>query len=244
MQIVLIGYLAFVLASLVVGTRLLHLAWRRRGLAEAALGVGFFCSGGVGFLLLVTPLLLPGLGEEALARVRMAGQVVTNAGFLGLYFFNVRVFGGGRPLATLAAVAGCGLLGLALASAALHGVETLLRVGSFGYVCTFAGRTGAFLWAAASGLHHHSLQRRRLTLGLAEPEVVNRFLLWGLYGVFTTALMLSGLAGSLLAGADGRPPLATSLALSGFGLACATCMWLAFFPPQGYLRRLRAGIGR
>lgn len=239
MSIVLVGYLAFVAASLLVGARLLAVGLRRRALPEVSLGSGFLLSGGVGFLLMVSPRLAPDLDPGAHDALRMTGQIVTNAGFVGIWVFNVVVFGGGRRLAVAASVAACALLALSLLGAAAGGVEVLRDPTTPWYAFGFLGKLGAFVWAAASGLHHHALQRRRLALGLAEPEVVNRFLLWGLYGVFTTALMLCGLLGSLLA-VDGRPPLATSLGLSLFGLACAACMWLAFFPPALYRRRVAA----
>lgn len=239
MVLALVGYLAFALASLVVGTRLLRAGARRRALPELALGAGFLCSGGLGFLLLVIPRFAPGLAAETQEGIRMAGQVVTNAGFLGIYLFNVRVFGGGGRGAGILAAVGFGLLVVSLGGAWHGGVEVLRRPESPSYWLAFVGRTSAFVWAAASGFHHYAMQRRRLALGLADPVIVNRFLLWGLYGVCTTALMLSGLAGSLLAVEGGQRPLATSLPLSAFGIACAVCMGLAFFPPEAYLRRIR-----
>lgn len=243
MGLALLGYLAFVAACTAVAVRLTLAGIRRQALPELSLGLGFLLSGCVGFLLMIAPMLAPGLDPQTLARVGIAGQGVSSAGFLGLYTFNTVVFApGSRPAVALSA-AGCLLLAIGVIGGASAGIESFFRLDSPWHWCTFAGRSGAFLWSAVAGLRQHALARRRQAIGLADPVVANRFLLWGLFGVFATTLNTVGMLGTWLADEAGQPPLLIALAVSVLGIGAATCMWLAFFPPVAYLRRLRAAAG-
>ena len=237
MSIALIGYLTFLAACTAVGVRLFAAGIRSGELPELALGAGFLCSGGIGFLFMLMPALLPGMDERALFMAGVTGQVVSNLGFIGLYLFNTVVFAGGRRSAIATSVAGCAILAVAVVGGASAGVDSFLRVDSPWYWCNFVGRSGSFLWSAWAGLHYHGLHRKRIALGIGDPVVANRFLLWGLFGVFAVGLSILGALGATL-GDPGNPPLPIALAVSALGVACAGSMWLAFFPPAAYLRRV------
>ncbi len=76
---------------------------------------------------------------------------------------------------------------------------------------------------------------RRLAIGLAEVEVVNRFLLWAIAGVgsFSGSFTMSAVSFT------GAAPWDSALALAAVGLGgltSAICAWLAFMPPRAYLR--------
>lgn len=243
MGLALLGYLAFVAACTAVAVRLTLAGVRRQALPELALGLGFLLSGCVGFLLMIAPMLAPGLDPDTLAGVAIAGQAVSSVGFLGLYTFNTVVFAPGSRVAIALSAAGCLLLAVGVVGGAAAGAESFLRLDSPWYWCTFAGRTGAFVWSAVAGLRQHGLARRRRALGLADAVVANRFLLWGLFGVFATTLSSVGTLGTWLADEAGQPPLLLALLVSALGIGAATCMWLAFFPPAAYLRRVRAAAG-
>lgn len=240
MNVALIGYLAFVAACAAVAVRLTLAGVRRKAFPELALGLGFLFSGCLGFLLMIAPMLVPEMGADARATTAITGHAIANIGFLGLYAFNTVVFAPGRPLAVAASGVGCLVLAVAVVGGAVAGAGTLQQLDSPWYWCNFAGHAGAFLWSAVAGLQEHAQARRRLALGLADPVVTNRFLLWGLFGVCATTLLVVGMLGTWLAEVPGQPPLPLALLVSGLGIGAATCMWLAFFPPQAYLRRLRA----
>ena len=97
-------------------------------------------------------------------------------------------------------------------------------------------RIGALGWGAAESPRYWALMRRRERLGLADPVVTNRFLLWGLgigaagWGSFV------GLFAQLASGASPLEPGWLQLSSSLHGLAAAVSMWLAFAPPVRYLR--------
>ena len=76
--------------------------------------------------------------------------------------------------------------------------------------------------------------RKRLRLGLAEPAVVERFVLWGsamwLAAFLTTISMVMEAMGWVMIGT-----VAGALLVGPLGLGIALLLWLAFFPPRAYL---------
>lgn len=89
-------------------------------------------------------------------------------------------------------------------------------------------------WAALEALVHYTKLRRRIVLGLADPLVANRLLLWAL-AALSEWLIYGVVAMTILAG---RPEdcIAGTAALWGsvFGVSAAFCMWLGFFQPRPY----------
>jgi hypothetical protein len=239
MSLAVLGYLVFVAACTAVAIRLTIAGARRRALPELALGLGFLFSGCLGFLLMIAPMLAPEMAPATREGTGIAGHAISNLGFIGLYTFNTIVFAPGRRFAVAASVAGCVLLAIAVLGGAGAGVESFQRLDSPWYWCNFVGRTGSFVWSAVAGLHQHGLARRRQSLGLADAAVTNRFLLWGLFGVFATSLSVLGMVGSWVAETPQNPPLAIALGVSLLGVGAAGSMWLAFFPPEAYLRHVR-----
>lgn len=116
------------------------------------------------------------------------------------------------------------------------------------YWLTWATRCGAFLWLAIESFLYWGTLRKRLALGLAEPLVTNRFLLWG---VWASATFLNGwsdvLARVLYVRAAGtsealvaevaRPFIIYTVSFtSSIGLVAAVTLFLTFFPTKGYRR--------
>jgi hypothetical protein len=100
------------------------------------------------------------------------------------------------------------------------GVLGLLTIGS---------RSAALLWLFFESASYARSMRRRLRLGLADPIVANRFVLWA---IWTGALALIPL---FVLG------LRAALAVLGAGGATAVAAgWLAFFPPASYQRWIGA----
>lgn len=96
-----------------------------------------------------------------------------------------------------------------------------------------------YAWLGLEGLLEWRKSRRRLALGLVDPVVSNRFLMWGVFGVSTT--MLSGFTLALqLAGGPSSSSKVGDVALAVFGLASSAAVMLAFVPPRRYVERIRA----
>jgi hypothetical protein len=110
-------------------------------------------------------------------------------------------------------------------------------------ICNLTCATG-FGWAGAEALIYWRKLRLRESVGLADPVVTNRFLLWGgvcaatspiAFWVFTLAIRGHGL-GSGYAPAE----FATSLG----GLVNGSVWLLTFVPPAWYLRFIRGQAAR
>jgi hypothetical protein len=226
---------AFVLASLVLGARLMLLARRTRGLSELILGAALFLMGGVSYLL--TTIAIQGTSLPRGVRVGMAvaHMILNGVGMTGIAIFTRRVF---RPHAdwALAATfaAGAGYAGAAAAQILGPGFDAFLTGVQGPWRASQLVAIGVPIWSGAEALRYHAMLRRRLRLGLAEPSVVERFLLWG------SAMWLASFLTfcSMVLEAAGIPVIGTltgALLVGPLGLGIAALLWLAFFPPRAYL---------
>jgi hypothetical protein len=83
--------------------------------------------------------------------------------------------------------------------------------------------------------------RKRLHLGLAEPLVANRFLLWAIGSVGRFFMVVGGAVVSSIY-VDQKTGLTpgivsfTLIALAFLGLSVAVSYWLTFFPTHRYVR--------
>jgi hypothetical protein len=153
--------------------------------------------------------------------------------------FNWRVFRSGEPWAG-ALVAGfvATLVGLFLWQSAGPGWSAFAATqgGPWGYLpaCSLF----VLAWAGAESLAYWTKLRKRLALGLADAVTTDRLKLWAIamLAAFTTSLLASGLRA---VGFELTATL-TGLIVGPLGLVSASAMWLAFLPPERYLRWLVA----
>jgi hypothetical protein len=236
----LIGFGAFLSVSAVVGARLLLLARRTRKLPELAIGLNFLLAGTIGYALLLAAESLRLLPAPWDGRASLAGvaSISLGAAFIGV--FSRAVFRPASPLAgvALGALIGWLLLGV-FGSWVLHvlGVES----GVGGWLGRWAPNVGLLLaygWSAWEPLRFHLLMRRRIRIGMGDPLVANRMLLWGA----GTGAIAGVAALHLVAQLFGRYELPPSLVgvVSLLVLATALCEWLAFFPPRAWRERFAA----
>lgn len=225
-----------------VALRLLRLSAHTGGLPERIIGVGLLC-----FSLVCQPLLVvlsgafghpPPWGHRLLMSVALLSSAIT---VMSLYVFAWRVF---RPGSTRA-------LGVVVLGAL---VSLVASIGSFAQPPSWSGRpidptwlalssfnyTGCFVWAGGESLAYYARMRRRAAIGLADPELQNRFGVWG--GAMTVGAVLSALVGicslaGLRVGVDPLP----SLCVATSGLTSSAGWWLSFAPPAAYLNWLRRG---
>jgi hypothetical protein len=231
------GMGSLIVVSLVVGVRMLRLAARTRRLPELAIGAHILVLV-LGYALEFAGLEGTGVVAGGSVLLRGAGNLCYAVAIFAYLLFTWRVF---RPSSAGAAVV-AGVCSLALAVGWIGEAWT----GSFDFSperfaapwfwLAFVPRLVGMSWAAGEAFHHYVLLRRRLPLGLSEPAVVNRFLLWGLaalsecliYGV-VGAVILRGTPAAFLVGAP-------ALLISALGLAAAVTILLAFLPPARYCR--------
>lgn len=236
MRLLGLGIVAQIVVCAALGTRLL-LLWRRtRKAPELAYGCAFLLLGAIGF-----PLSIPartGLVEGAAAGALLAlAFAAQNAASLSIGIATWKTF---RPGAG-------GLLWVCWGLGALYVVSLLgqqLEVGFAGgrdggafYHLGLLLRFAPFAWTCAESFRYHATLRRRRALGLADPVVTDRILLWGLASLSICLGFVVFFAGRLLTGNAAGSPWVLA-ATSCVAVASSVAMTLAFFPPRAYLRRV------
>lgn len=250
-MLVSIGFLAFFVASLTVGVRLL-LLWRRtRELPELLIGVGVLGIGPVGFgcqrvgqlMLAQTQTQAPDAAVPTTAMVLMTtGAITAVIGVACKLFFNGRVYHASSSFVQRAVLAGVvalvGLLGYRLLTGdvvpAGGAPSALANVQSFAQI-------GVLLWGSGEALVYWRRMRRRSLLGIADPAVTNRFLLWGIgAGAAGVGSAVGVIAQLVLRHGSAEIPWVV-MSSSMHGLVAAIALSLAFVPPARYLRWIRRG---
>lgn len=220
----------FLAVSTWLGVRLLLLARATRRAPELLMGLAFLVGGCVGYVLEVLSQDGASIPSEWRPAAYLLGRLCVNAGVVMATAFTWKVF---RRDDTWARGI---VLALALLLAASLGASWLAGPSPWTRSLEIAGRFAAPSWSAYEALRYHGAMSRRLRLGLADPVVTNRFLLWGIAQVFS----LLGLLARLLDSQDVLPSLA-GVAMPTAGLVTVVAYWLTFFPPAAYLRRLGGG---
>jgi hypothetical protein len=235
------GGLTFVLASLVLGARLLALAARTKQLPELCMGLALFLMGGLAYPLIMTARMAVRLSGTTRLGVMVLAILLMGVGTFAVGIFNWRVFRPGERWAQVAAVgAAVSMLvciGLQLAGPGLAAAAFDNRGLGFRLFQLHSGLLTA--WGAYEALRAWARLRLRQRLGLADPVVCERVLLWGIASV--ASAIVGGT--STVAGFLGINFAATAFGAAvtaPLGLTAAGAMWLAFLPPAAYLRRVRA----
>jgi hypothetical protein len=231
------GFLAFFFVALWVGVRLLAQWGRTRELPELLLGIGVLCIGPVGFGLVMLATAAGAGDPTAPSFVGGLSAVAVAGGASAKAIFNWRIYhprSRGVAALSFAAIA---LLALAIvADAITTGFSPASWMQPGWMMLRQLVQIGVLLWGAGEALLWWRRMGRRLKVGLGDPIVANRFLLWaigaGMAGTGSLVGMLVGLA-------YGQPmnelPLLT-LSLSLFGMASAVSLWLAFATPEWWKR--------
>jgi hypothetical protein len=235
------GGLAFVLASCVLGVRLLLLATRTRRLPEVCIGLAQLLMGGLAYPLIMTARLAVRLSAPVRIGVMAVSILFMGVGTLAVGIFNWQVFRPGarwaRGLVIAAAVSMLACVALQLAGPGLAAAAFDNRGLGFRLFQLHAGLLTA--WGAYEALRAWWRLRRRQRLGLADPVVCERVFLWGIASVASTIVGgTSTIAGFL--GINFAATVFGAAVIAPLGLLAAGSLWLAFLPPSAYLRRVRA----
>ena len=238
MGLVWIGFVAFFLVALTVGIRVLLLASRTRALPELTMGIGVLGIGPVGFGLMVAANHIDNVSVQT-AMLAIASLAVS-AGVFAKFVFNWRVYhpesSAVRAIvvaAGIALVACYALAGLTYGFSAEHALEpaSLARSGL---------QISCLLWGAGESIGYWTKMRRRVRLGLADPVVANRFLLWGI-GAFAAGFGTAvGTTAQIVTGVTTTQEGWVLVSSSMHGLVAAVAIALAFIPPRAYLRYIEA----
>lgn len=244
--LVAVAMLLFVVSCSACGVRLLWLAKAGGGRPALLCGNGFCLIAMLGYPLGV----LSGMGAapvgEVVLPVAAVGQLANMLGIACFFVFTVSVFRpnalwahtlAGAAIACMAMACVANIANLALAQSTASSYEvTWGWAGVFNAMCTLC-----FGWMGLEGLVEWWKSRRRLALGLSDPIVSNRLLMWGVFGISTTLLCLMLVTLLLMHQPTARNPVA-QIGQAFFGLVSSGAAMLAFFPPPAYLVRLRRKV--
>jgi hypothetical protein len=233
----LVATLGFIVIGGVVGVRLLVLARRTRQPAELWLGLALFSIAGLAYPLVITA----GAAPTGLQRVLAAvGNALLCFGWSCLWLFTWTTFRREATWArilTISAISATVLLSgrrivrlavdddLTLSAATIDGLGPLLLA------------MAEYVWTSIEAFRYRAMLQRRVRLGLADPTVANRFLLWGLMGVFSFLSLVMPVTGAFHRGPDFVT--FSRIGTGGSGIVCAVVMYLAFMAPQPYLDWVR-----
>ena len=237
-MLVLPGLILFGVASTWVGLRLVLLWWSTRQLPELLIGIAFLASGAVGFALQILAQTEGLLGFEDRPTAMAAGKLCVQLGVGCQALFTWQVF---RRKDTWAHAFALALL-VALAAVSI-GYGTAGQLGNPVYSGLWFWLEVVFQmlaagWGAVESLRYYAAMRRRLRIGLVDPVLANRFLLWGLaIGAGVAAIGVGGLIHAVGVETPYTPFL---IGLAGtVALISAVGYWLTFFPPAAYLRLVK-----
>jgi hypothetical protein len=229
---------SFVIASLVVGVRLVWLARRTRKSPELLIGSGLLLLAVLGYPLMTVARKAQALSEPTRIGLAASSGAAQAAGGLLLVLFVWRVF---RPDERWARGIAWGYAALA---AGVYAAQTA-DPGWWSWVSQEQGAWAAarwlFLvpigWGAVESLRYWQLLRLRLRLGLADPVLADRF---RLFGVAMSFGLLSNLGAIALQIAE-IELVGTAIGTVAVSpaLVAAVALWLAFLPPRRYLERVR-----
>jgi hypothetical protein len=241
------GFSAILLTSVGwgIGGRLLLLARRTRQLPELMLGLGVFCIGGLGYPLAFATTALIEAGSALAPYGLIASATACHLGLLAHSVFTWKVF---RPQtawarAAVIAVAAAALVGFVGNASVGFGDPAEAEAGSARFALFMMAVSAlTFAWSASESLAYHARLRRQLALGIANPVVVNRFLLWVnrflLWGVSSAASVIGTVVNAWFVWSSPLSVLhpAALLASAVCGGAGAVVMLLTFVPPARYVR--------
>ena len=228
-----------VLYALALGIRLLRGAHALRAAPELALGLFFVLVSALGYIPRIVGAELALLSPDyavPLYRLAIFGLTLSAA---PITWFTWQVF---RPDSRGAGIYTC----------AVAAVSVVLAVASYRASSGVAGdapllgprialNAASVGWACFESVKHWLRARKRAAIGLADPAVVNRFLLWGIgTGLMITMVAVRWLSrtliGAAVPGELSTARIVVSLVQTGIGLGVVAAMWLTFYPPAAYQR--------
>jgi hypothetical protein len=228
-----IGELISAFVYLYVGARLLRLASRTRELPERLLAAMFLITG-TSLILYDIPIILD--SESLWTPLNFAGRVVYLPAPVLLAVFTRRVF---RPDSVWAGWMPCGcaiLLAAGVGGSVWSGDLEGFSISNRWFWAEWVGYTIPYVWAGGEALAHHRRARRRLRLGLCDPLVCNRYLLWGFFGAMQVLVCVAEIPSYAEYEQGGAFTAMWDALISAGEIVSLATIWLIFFPPAFYQR--------
>ena len=226
----------YTLASGVVGVRLLQRSKKSHGVPELLIGLAYVTAPALGYPLCVVA---PMLSREVAVPVYLAGETLLMFGCCCYLFFTAKVFRPTEGWATACAavgsliLVGCGIQIVWSYLVSADQAENVARA-RYGLAPMVAVLGLYYVWTAFEGFRYYGMMKKRMALGLADPVVTNRFLLWAMCGLVSLSWNTVS-AVCLIASIDLRSTVPL-LSTSAGGFANTILLVLIFMPPAAYTR--------
>ena len=232
-----VGFGSFVVASFLVGLRLLGIASRTGKAPELAIGTAFLAGGGLGYGLIVTAFALHAFSTPVMPIVVLVGNTSASCGAIALAFAIWRIVRPDDrwPIALIASIVV--LLSVAFAGRLLN--ITVIPAPTYVFWSATIGSVASYAWSAFESLRFHARLRRQARIGLGSAEIAQRFLLWGVAGSAAVGIHICSAANRFVDADTIHPAL--MIVQAAFGLSAAIGIWLAFFPPRRMRRTALSG---
>jgi hypothetical protein len=235
----------YLVAAFVLAAHLLGRVRRQWDLAPFLLGLNLLFAMGFGYLLcsvgMAAAMLVERSSPSLVAGLLGAGYSATIVGLAAAAVFQWRVFWPDRrwPLAVVLGLVGAMALGC-VGYAVSGGLATGSYTGFWAWLLV-TGMVATNLWVGIQPLLYYRKLQKRIPLGLAEPIVADRFLLWGFGSLARAAMIFLGPVSELALqrlGAESQLSYAAVILVvaSLLGLATSVAYWLTFNPTRAYTR--------
>jgi hypothetical protein len=222
--------------SIFVAIRLFVVAFRTRGAPETAMGIyqGLIVS--AIFLYTILTRMGPDLDPTVGFRLVVVANLMIALGVVALSVGVRRIY---RPTegwavglcyATVVWVIG----GWAWSSMGETLPTTVAPTAANTFFVT--GRSAVYLWGAFEGFRYHRMMQRRASLGLGDPVIAHRILLWGLFSFTMGSLAVASLAAGFALGDAYATSVPVRFITPVLSLIASVLLWLGFFPPAAYER--------
>ena len=230
--------------------RLMSAALRTREKPEL-LAALYFLGAGIGLPLRLYGSSIFDSQPELASTVNVLGHLFFASGVIAMTIFTWRVFHPRRRGARAFAIATITLIVSTTIYTLVSGMgsaETSVEM-----IATNSARLVPTYWAFFESFRYWGAMRKRAALGLGDPVVTNRFLLWAIWTAAVSVLptaslglrlleMLVSASGTSVVVSELLQPALLGLRLLFLGVApiAVVALSLSFFPPTRYLDGIRA----
>jgi hypothetical protein len=234
-----IGELLAGIVYLIVGIRLLRLGQRTREAPERLLGAMFFLTGASYIVYSMTA--LPGF-ESLWTPLNFAGRVIYIGPPILLAVFTRKVFRPADPWAAWLVYGIAVLIIGGIGGSALGGDWEGFSISNRWFWLEWVGYTIPFGWAGSEAFVQYRRARRRVRLGVCDPLVCNRLLLWALFGSVQVCAGLVILPQYSEYETTSQFTATWDTLMGGLEFVSVTLIGLVFFAPAFYQRWINGQI--
>ena len=234
------GVVTYSAVGLVVGLRLLRLARRTREWPERLIGSAFLAGSTLGYPTLVAADRLRTVAPDPALILFCAGWTGLVVSAVCLLAFWQRVYHPDRLAARRTFLVGSVFLVISLFGLVLTQSAGAQASTNAWYLPGLVAQGTAYALNGWASARYWQMLRRRLSLGLVDPIVVTRILLWSTAAWVITLQYLYSTLFVVMTGESSVSGFGVAL-VSSLGLIAAGTILLAFFPPRSYLLWLERG---